>query len=164
MTKAKDVNYLIERLEINPNEAKREANIYSLKLTPERAKEISILLWDEISKCGTVLKESALIDLLKKCEINEDEFKIIHLANNNPLCAYKYTNDEKCKLEGDTNYVLATDNDFEWVKDNGGYNILGEEDKGYFYYKGTDKKVVIPHTIKGNLITNYNKMFKETEV
>ncbi len=63
----------------------------------------------------------------------------------------EYTSDEDCQLEED-DYVLATDEDFEWIVD--------ESNTHYWHYIGQDEYVEIPQLINGMQIFTYYKMFE----
>ena len=55
-------------------------------------------------------------------------------------------------------YVLATDEDFEFVSTVVAINSY-DGDKGYYAYIGTDPYVIIPETINGNTLIDYFRMF-----
>ena len=59
-----------------------------------------------------------------------------------------------------TNYT--PEEDFEWVKDDSGYEAKNEEGIGYYNYIGDDEVVIIPHEINGHPMTSYFKMFYDT--
>lgn len=67
--------------------------------------------------------------------------------------------------EVDIPVYLAQDSDFEWVAYSVGYFVPSQgTTKGYYHYIGTELKLEIPHTINGDPIKSYYRMFMETSV
>ena len=85
--------------------------------------------------------------------------------NEKGLVLYYENNSNVSKNEGSNensdkdDVYLASDNDFEWVESSDGYTALGQNEKGYYRYKGNKKIVKIPDIINGNPMTSYYRMF-----
>lgn len=79
-------------------------------------------------------------------------------------------NDEVFYYDGEVNGVAqppkfppTDETNFEWIVSPAGYNAVGQSQKGYYRYKGTDlETVVIPDVIKGTPMTSYKLMFSGT--
>lgn len=62
--------------------------------------------------------------------------------------------------------VYTDDSEFRWITtaDHTGYTFDNEEGRGYYHYQGGEQEVIIPHSINGNTLKSYFRMFAGTNV
>lgn len=76
----------------------------------------------------------------------------------------EYIPEDTSTSPSEPEWEMATDGDFIWVEEEGGYSISNSSKKGFFKYVGNKEYVIIPNTIHGYGMKNYRKMFIDNDL
>ena len=76
----------------------------------------------------------------------------------------EYSPEDTPQSPSEPEWKMATDGDFIWVQEEGGYPISGKSEKGFFKYVGDKEYVIIPNSIHGYDMKNYRKMFIDNDL